>query len=255
MATTTTGFGIGRIRLVTVLVILALWEGLAHSGLVYAGVVPSSFSVIAALAKLLVGSELYPHLWVTMGEVTVGFLIALVSGTAAGIVLGERRFLGAAMEPYINGLATTPKIVFLPICMLMVGVGPESKMLLGALSAFFPIVLNTTAGMRHISPVLIKVGRSFNVSTWQMVTKIYLPSLALPVVTGMRLGLGVAIIGVLLAEIKLSQSGLGALTIEHYNHFRIAEMYALLIIIFTLAGIANASMGRLTARLRMHSPA
>jgi ABC-type nitrate/sulfonate/bicarbonate transport system permease component len=241
------------IRLVTLLAVWVLWEGLSRSGLLYAGVVPSSFTVIGKLVGLLLTSELYHHLWITLAEVIAGFLLALVSGLAVGVVLGERRFLGAAAEPYINGLATTPKIVFLPICMLLVGVGPESKTLLGALSAFFPIVLNTMAGMRQVSPVFIKVGRSFNVSTWQMVSKIYLPSLALPIVTGMRLGLGVAIIGVLLAEIKLAQAGLGAFTIEHYNHFRIAEMYALLIIIFALAGVANAALGRLTVRLRGYS--
>ena len=241
---------IARIRVLTLIALWLLWEGVANSGLLYEGVVPSSFSILGAFFSQVFSTEIYYHLAITLGEIAAGFIIALVLGVICGIVFGERRFLGKAIAPYINGLATTPKIVFLPICMLMVGVGPESKILLGALSGFFPIVLNTTAGMLQVNPVLIRVGRSFNVSALQMVTKIYLPSLVHPIVTGMRLGLGVTIIGVLLGEIKLSDAGFGALTIDHYNHFRIADMYASLIITFILAGGANALMGRLTAKIK-----
>ena len=97
------------------------------------------------------------------------------------------------------------------------GVGPGSKVAMGAISCFFPVALSAAAGMRQIDQVLIRVGRSFRANTWQMVTKIYLPAMRLPIINGVRLGLGVAIIGTLLAETKLSNRGIGFLIIQAYR--------------------------------------
>ena len=238
------------VRLATLVGIALLWEAAARSGLFYKDVVPSLHAVARALLRQIGGAELYHNLTVTGLEVVAGFVIAFTFGVAFGILFGARRFLGRIMEPYINALATTPKIVFLPVVMLMVGIGPESKTALGALSGFFPIVLSTSAGMLRIRPVFILVGRSFNLRPQLMVTKIYLPSLVQPIVTGMRLGLGVTIIGVLLAEVKFSNKGLGFLAIDFYNQFRIPDLYALLIIIFALAVAANALMTLAADRLK-----
>ena len=99
------------------------------------------------------------------------------------------------------------------------GVGPESKVALGTLSCFFPVALNVAAGMRQIDKVLIRVGRSFRASTWQMVQKIYLPAMRHPIINGVRLGFGFALIGTLLAETKLSNKGIGFLIIQTYSIF------------------------------------
>ena len=238
----------GRIRALTVLVCLVAWEAVARSGLLYRGVVPSALSVAQAVAQELGRREFYWHLWITFAEVAVGFVAGSLVGLALGILFGASRFLGRAVDPYINAIGSTPKIVFLPILFLMFGVGIESKMAKGALSAFFPVVVSTTAGMLSINPVWLRVGRSFHLTRWQTVTKVYLPAMVRPVVTGLRLGLGVGIIGVLVAEIKYAQGGLGYLTINYYNQFNIAHMYAMLVIIFALAVLANLAMTSLTDR-------
>lgn len=230
------------IRVVTVVAVSAAWEALARSGLLYEGVVPPLWAILSALWSELFSPELYRNLSVTLSEVGAGIVIAVALGVSSGILFGARRFLGKAAEPYVNALATTPKIVFLPVIMLAFGVGVESKVAIGALSGFFPIVLSTTAGMLRIRPVLIRVGRSFNASAWQMVSKIYLPSLLQPIVAGVRLGLGVTVIGVLLGEIKLSNAGLGFLANDYYNQYAIAQLYAVLIIVFFLAVLANSLM-------------
>jgi ABC-type nitrate/sulfonate/bicarbonate transport system permease component len=237
------------IRIATVLAIWALWEALARSGLIYEGVVPSSFLVMASMAHQLAEPEFYTDIGVTAYEVVAGFAIGTFGGMAAGIVLGVRRFADQAAEPYIQALAATPKLVFLPILMLLFGVGSGSKIGMGALSSFFPVVVATAAGMHGVNPVLIRVARSFNASTWHIVWKVYLPALVEPAITGMRLGLGVAIIGVLLAEIKFSKAGLGHLAIQHYNFFHVADMYAVLLITFALAVAANGAMGMIGNRL------
>lgn len=237
------------VRGATVLAIWAAWELLARSGLIYEGVVPSSFLVIGSMARQLSERAFYDDVGVTAYEVVAGFAIGTLGGMAAGIALGIKRFVDQAATPYIQALAATPKLVFLPILMLLFGVGSGSKIGMGAVSSFFPVAVAAAAGMHDVNPVLVRVARSFHASTWHIVRKVYLPSLVEPAITGMRLGLGVAIVGVLLAEIKFSKAGLGHLAIQHYNFFHVADMYAVLLITFALAVVANALMGYVGTRL------
>jgi NitT/TauT family transport system permease protein len=236
------------IQAITIAVILAAYEALARSHLLYAGVVPPLAEIALAFVALLGDPATYYNLAVSLGEIAVGFVVATVGGVLCGIAVGARPWLRAAVGPYLDGIATAPKIVFFPIAILLFGVGPPSKAALGALSAFFPVALTVAAAVRRIDPVFVRVGRSFNASPRQMIAKVYLPALVPAIVNGMRLGLGLAIIGVLLGEIKLSDKGIGFLTIDEYNHFRIPQMYATLLLVFILAVGANALIGRLEAR-------
>ncbi|HEX9466498.1 MAG TPA: ABC transporter permease [Alphaproteobacteria bacterium] len=237
------------VRVATILAIWAAWEIVARSGLVYEGIVPSSLAVLASMAHQLADPAFYGNVALTGYEVVIGFAVGTAAGAFVGILLGARRFADAAAAPYVQGLAATPKIIFLPILMLLFGVDAGSKIAMGGLSAFFPMVVAVAGGMKGVNPVLVRVARSFNASGWQIVRKIYLPSLVEPAITGMRLGLGVAVIGVLLAEIKFSKAGLGHLAIQHYNFFHVADMYAVLLITFGLAVLANAAMGSASSRL------
>jgi ABC-type nitrate/sulfonate/bicarbonate transport system permease component len=242
------GHDVTNVRALTVVLALLAWEALARSGLFYRDVVPSILAVAEALGRELVDGKFYYDLWFTFAEVAVGFVAGSLIGIAAGIVLGTRPFLRRACEPYLNGIGATPKIVFLPIIFLMFGVGIESKMAKGALSAFFPTVFSTALGMMLISPVLLRVGKSFRLTGWQMVTKIYLPAMTGPVVVGLRLAMGVTVIGILVAEIKFANHGLGYRLMNDYSQFKIAPMYAVMIILFALAAFANWVMTRLQAR-------
>ena len=123
------------VRAATVLAIWLIWELVARSGLVYEGVVPSSFLVLAAMGRELLDAAFYHDMAVTAGEVLVGFAIGTMCGIAMGVVLGVRRFADQASAPYIQGFAATPKIIFLPILMLLFGVGSGSKIAMGGLSA------------------------------------------------------------------------------------------------------------------------
>jgi ABC-type nitrate/sulfonate/bicarbonate transport system permease component len=225
--------------------ILALWEGLARSGLLFEGVVPKLAVIARGLAEILAAPAFYANLQTTAGEVATSLAIGGAAGLLAGLVLGANRFLGRAFEPYLYYLGPTPKIIFFPVMIMWFGTGPGSKVAMGALSCFFPVALGVAAGMRRIDGVLIRVGRSFRANPPQMALKIYLPAIRAPVVTSFRLGLGVAIIGVLLAETKLSNRGLGFMVIDAYARFDMPAMYALVIVIFVLAVALNAGLSRL----------
>ncbi|HLI23097.1 MAG TPA: ABC transporter permease [Stellaceae bacterium] len=232
------------LRVATMLALLVIWEAVARSGLVFEGVVPSLVAIGGALADLLTSANFYWNLELTAIEVAVSLALGASAGIVVGLVLGARPFAGKAFEPYVHYLAPTPKIVFLPILLVLFGVGPGSKIAMGALSCFFPMVLSVASGVRQVDPVLLRVGRSFNLSILQTVRKIYLPALVAPIATGLRLGSGVAIIGCLLAEIKMSNRGLGFLVMQYYSQFRIPYMYAALLVAFIIAAGGNAVIAR-----------
>jgi NitT/TauT family transport system permease protein len=255
-----------RLRVIILVTIFVAWEAVAASGLLLREVVPSMLTVGRSLAELLFRPDLkwavdigigslrfthqlwvpafYWHLYVTIMEVATALVIGGSAGLAVGLLLGANPFLSKAFERYLYYLGPTPKIVFFPVMIMWFGVGPESKIAMGTLSCFFPIVLSTAAGMRQIEGVLIRVGRSFRLNTWQMVTKIYLPAMREPIVNGMRLGMGVAMIGTLLAETKLSNKGVGFMIIDAYNTFDMPRMYAVLLMLFVIAIGANALISR-----------
>lgn len=236
---------VALVRAATLVVVLGIWEAVALSGLVYADVVPPLLPIAKAAIGIIVDPTFYWDAAVTIVEVLVGYALATAVGVAVGLLLGLLPFARAAYMPYVDALATTPKIVFLPIVMLGFGIGPASKMALGALAGFFPVVLSTAAGIVQVDPVLVRVARAFNLTRRQMITKVYIPAVRGPIITGMRLGLGVTVVAVLLAEIRFSQAGLGFLAIDFYNHFDIPSLYAVLLIIFMLAAAVNGGMSRL----------
>lgn len=228
--------------------ILALWELLGWSHLVYNEVIPPIESIVAALLGFLRSPLFWQNAAITASEVSVGLSIAFVAGVGLGLLFGIKRFLGDVADPFVTSIATSPKVIFFPIAILLFGAGPSSKIALGALAGIFPIVLTVAAALREIDPVHILVGRSFRLNAFEMVRRIYLPSLVWPIVNGLRLGLGLTIVAVLVGEIKLSDKGLGWMTIDAYNHFRLPQMYALLGAIFVVAVGANAVLGRIVQR-------
>lgn len=236
---------VGLLRIAIVLALLAIWEFLSHSGWLYRDVVPSLVAIGGALVTLLTTPDYYFNLGVTVYEIGAALAIGGLSGMVVGILIGGNRFLSRAFEPYLYYLGPTPKIIFFPVMIMWFGVDSGSKIALGTLSCFFPVALSAAAGMRGIDKVLIRVGRSFRANTLQMVWKIYLPAMRHPAVNGVRLGLGVALIGTLLAETKLSNKGIGFLIINAYSTFDMPRMYANLIVLFVLAIVANALVGRL----------
>jgi NitT/TauT family transport system permease protein len=233
------------IRAAIIATVVVVWELASASGLFYRDVVPSLLAIGRALMAVVGNPDFYGHLGVTLAEVASALAIGGALGLLVGLALGGSRFLAQAFEHYLYYLGPTPKIIFFPIMIMWFGVGPASKVAMGALSCFFPIVLSVASGMRQIDPVLIRVGQSFKVSRWQAATKIHLPAMRAPILNGVRLGLGIAIIGTLLAETKLSNAGVGYLIMQAYSVFDMPRMYAMLIVLFALAIGANAMVGRL----------
>jgi ABC-type nitrate/sulfonate/bicarbonate transport system permease component len=246
---------VSRIRLMSCIGFVLLWEVIAtlgSFGILYTDVVPHIWHIVIAVGYELVSASFYRDLGMTFAAHSVGFICGATMAVLVGIWLGTNKLIREAMLPYLNAIGSTPKIIFLPILFLMFGVGIESKMAKGALSAFFPVVFTTTLGMLLINPVLIRVGRTFNLNKWQMITKIYMPAMVNPVITGFRLGVAITIIGVLVAELKFADGGLGYRLGIYYEQFEIAPMYAVIVLIFAMAAAANSGMTKLQDRVNRH---
>ena len=239
-----------RLRLIAAPASLLLWEAASWSGLFYRGVLPS----VRADRRVARGTARPASFWWHLGTTAMEVALALLIGGGARDRRGRRwsgggRLLRRGYEPALHYLAPTPKIVFLPILIVLFGVRPGFEVAMGALSCFFPVALSVASGMALDQP-------------GPPARRAQLPAVALATAAvgllalaggarwspGLRLGLGVAVIGCLLSEIKLSNRGLGFLAIQYYSQFRIPEMYAVLIVVFALAGAGNLLFGRVRIR-------
>lgn len=210
---------------------------------------PHPAAVLQAAGELFASGEIYPHLGVTLYETLAGLAAAIVLGIALGFALGVSRTAAEMFEPMILAAYAVPKIIFLPLLLMIFGIGLGSKIANAALHAVFPILFNTLVGIREVNPVLVKLARSMNASTAQKFRKVYFPSMVLPVFAGMRIGLGFCFLGALLAELFESKSGLGFLVADFYNSGRIAHMLAVILFVFVLTMAINAVMKAIEERL------
>ena len=230
------------VQALTLGAIIAVWELIGTTGILFPELFPSVLAIVASLWNYLTTPLILPHLKASLYEVGGALALAVIGGVPLGILFGSRQSWHRVAEPLILYAAVVPKIVIFPIFILFLGIDVHSKLAVGAIAAFFPISLLTIAGMRDVKKVYVDVARTIGASAWQIATRVYLPAIAGQVFTGIRIGMGAAVTGALLAETKIAKAGLGFMIVEYYGQFRIADMYALLMFIFILAALANAAM-------------
>jgi NitT/TauT family transport system permease protein len=207
-------------------------------------IVPSGSDVIVAGAKLLAWPDAYWHFAITTFEALLGFAIAAVFGIACGAAVGANRTATDVLNPILLAVYAVPKIIFLPFLMMIFGVGISPKIANAAMHAFFPIMLNSLVGMREVDRIHIKVARSMSASRLRIARMVYLPAMVLPVFAGVRLGLGLAFTGALLAELFESKTGVGFMVIQFYDAGEIAKMLGVVAVVFVLILTVNAGMQR-----------
>ena len=206
---------------------------------------PSPARVLGTTVTFLTTGEIYPHLLITLYETGLGFAFSVVVGIAVGTALGTNRTIGETFEPIILSAYAVPKIILLPLLLMIFGVGLEAKVANAAIHGVFPVILNTVVGVREVNRILLKLARSMNASRWQTFQKITFPSMVLPVFTGLRIALGFAFLGSLLAELFESKIGLGFLVTHFYNTTQISKMLAVILFVFILIMSINAGMKRM----------
>jgi ABC-type nitrate/sulfonate/bicarbonate transport system permease component len=188
-----------------------------------------------ALVHLAGDKAVMAAVGLTCWELVVAFALSAVIGIAVGLIVGLDRFTRGAIQPIILLLYATPQAMLLPLVILAYGIGARSKIAFGVSHGVFPIIICVAAGVQSIEPILLTSARSMGANRRQILFKVVLPHLVPSIFTGLRLGMTAVLFGVLLAELYVSQSGVGHFTAEFAQTFQPQKLFALVAI---LAGIA-----------------
>lgn len=229
---------------------LAVWESLSRTGLISPMFFPPPSSIAAAFWRLTLSGKLVTDTAITLARVMAGFLLGAGPGLLIGLAMGTSRRLGAQLDPWVAALHPTPKIAILPLILVIFGIGESSKVVLAALGAFFPMVINTVAGVRQISPIYLEVARSYGAGPLHLFTRVVVPGSLPLVVAGARLSINVSLILTIAAELVVAQRGLGQMIWFAWQTLRIEEVYAGLIVTSAL-GISFAYLTERFARWAM----
>jgi NitT/TauT family transport system permease protein len=237
------------VAILTMVLALLVWQAVGRPGTLAADLVASPTAVAGALMELAASGELVRHGWVSIQELAAGFALAAVVGVALGVALGRSRRLRALLDPVVMAFHVTPRVALLPILVVWLGVGMASKVAAVFLGGLFPIVVNTQAGAQHVDLLWVRATRAFGARPLQVVTKVVLPATLPAVMIGLRLGLGRAVVTVIVAEMYVSLAGVGQLLQLYGNAGRTAELVALatLVAVCGMAGVAG--LRRLETRL------
>jgi ABC-type nitrate/sulfonate/bicarbonate transport system permease component len=164
----------------------------------------------------------------------VGFVGASVVGIVLGLLIGRYKMVDAATDWLINALYAMPMVAIIPLVILWFGLGEAAKLFIVGILSVFPVLINTAAGVRNVPQSLIDVSTAFAASERQVFTKIILPSAVPYMMTGLRLGIGRAIIGMVVAEFFTAITGLGAVIVKYGNQYDTASMFVPLLVLMLL---------------------
>jgi NitT/TauT family transport system permease protein len=195
--------------IISVVAGLALWEILARLLLENDLLIPSFSSVLRSLWTLTMDGKLTHHLSATLLEFAYGFSTACVIGIIIGYFMGMHKRFDELMDPWIATLYSIPIITVVPLIIIWFGIGMISKVIVVFKITAVAIILNTAAGIKSLDPLWLELAKSLRLSRWETTYKIRFPA-ALPyIITGMRLGVGRALLGVVVAELMAANAGLG----------------------------------------------
>jgi ABC-type nitrate/sulfonate/bicarbonate transport system permease component len=219
-----------------VALVLIAWELIGRYVLTSKLMFAPLSAVLAEFAKLWGTGELERHMLVSFTALGVGFAIAAVIGIAIGSLIATSETIGDYVDPVINALYSTPLVAFSPILILVFGIGPASTMAIVFLLVVFPILINTTAGIRSTDASLIEAALSFSASKFEIFRRVLLPS-ALPfIVAGFRLGIGRGLVAVFIGELTGAREGLGYLISVSGQTFNVPAMFVG-VLVLAAAGI------------------
>jgi NitT/TauT family transport system permease protein len=189
--------------------------------------------VAQAFWDLLTSGQLAPAFWTAMRDLALGYGLAAVVGIGVGLALGRSPVLERILNPYINFFQATPLIALVPLVVIWFGVGLEARVAVTFLLAVWSIIINTATGVKETPPALLDVGRIYKYNRLRVILNIQLPNAVPSIFAGLRIALGKALIGVMIAQMEISVTGLGGIVINYGNAFKTA---------YLLAGVVTVSI-------------
>jgi len=210
--------------------------------------------IAGTLWNMFATGEIWQPLQVSAAAFALGLAMAIAAGLPLGIVLGRSRTADALLDPFVTAFNATPRLVFLPLLLLWFGLGLWSKVLIVFIGALFPILINTYEGVRNADKVLINVVRSFGAREWDIARLVMVPN-ALPyIVAGLRLAIGRAVLGVVVAEFFGSQEGLGVIMVRAASSYHVDIVFAGVVVFAALSLVMTSLVKMIENRLSRWRP-
>lgn len=210
---------------------------------------PPFSKIIAKGYELFANGSIWEHMWFSLTNFAIGFIVSVALGVVLGVPMGWYKNVAKTLDPLLSGIYATPLIALLPLIIMLFGLGPLSKIIMTVLAAVFPILINTMTGISNTDHRLITMARAFGAKDRQIFLKVSVPGSLPYIVAGMRVGLGRALVYIVVAEQYGAAMGLGYLTSVAAQRFQMAAMFVPIVIIAglgaSLNGLLKAAEGHL----------
>lgn len=235
--------------------ILLIWEIAGATGLVADTVMPRPSTILATAARLTASGELFTHLGVSAARALAGLVVGGGIGFALGIANGVSRLSETLTDTTLQMIRNIPHLALIPLVILWFGIGEGAKLFLVALGVFFPIYLNTLHGIRNVDPQLIEMGRAYGMNGRTLFRRVVLPGALPSIFVGLRYGLGIMWLTLIVAETLSASSGLGYMAMQA-REFMILDVVVLSILLYAALGkLADTLTRALERRALKWSPA
>ncbi|MDQ0358774.1 NitT/TauT family transport system permease protein [Rhodoplanes tepidamans] len=223
----------------SVVLFVAAWEAAVRYGDVPPIILPAPSSIARYLLAMIADGSLPWNLAVTFMRIMAGFLVAGVLGVLVGVLMGMSKVVARVLDPWIAALYPLPKISLIPLLIIWLGTGEAYILTISAITAFFPVVISTYAGIRQTSQELVKAARDLGANTRQIQMNVVIPAAIPSIFAGLHLGMGVTIILVVAAEMigGSNQSGVGWLLIRYGQVMETEKVFAALVALAVFGGI------------------
>jgi sulfonate transport system permease protein len=222
------------------LVILAVWQFVTATGIVPPYRLPGPWSVVEAGIELIERGQLWLHIAISVQRVFIGFLFGSVIALAFAAVVGLSRAGAVLLAPMLVAIRAVPSLAWVPLLILWFQVGEESKIILIAIGAFFPVYTTVADALRHVDPQLVEAGRTFGLRGWSLFRTVQLPAVVPSVVSGLRLGLAQAWLFLVAAELIAASMGLGWMLSDSQTSGRVDRILLSIVLLALLGTITNA---------------
>ncbi|MCB0063655.1 MAG: ABC transporter permease [Caldilineaceae bacterium] len=237
------------ISLLSPLLFLLLWEGLVRLGWLDYRFFPPPSTVLTIFGRMIASGELWGHLSISLFRVLAGFVVGALPAVVLGLLMGWFRALYAFFDPIIAATHPVPKIALLPLFLILFGLGETTKIATIAVAVFFLVLITTVNGVRLVEPVLIEAAQSYGAKGWRLFYKVILPATLPAIFTGLRLGLGVALLVIVGAEFVAANKGIGYLIWISWSTLAVNKMYVGLVTIALLGMLTTNGLEWLRRRL------
>lgn len=247
-----------RVRLTQVGIVvsfLALWEIAGRLAWIDPFFFPLPTSIAGRLAEWFSSREIWSHIGITLLETVLSFVIGIAGGTALGIWLGLSPFAAEVLQPFVKIFNAIPRILLGPIFVLWFGLGLASKVALGVTIVLFIAFFNTLQGVREVNPVVLANARLLKASRLALLRHVYLPSAASWILSSLRVSVGMAVMGAVVAEYLGSSAGLGHIIAQAEGVMDATGVFAGLVLLSTFVVTLDALVDRLESRLLVWRPA